>query len=64
LLPGRHAEPPQDRSCIAAAQRLDLVRRDTAEAEFVGDAVQDPHEPGKAVRQRAVEIENDELVFQ
>jgi len=44
------------------SQRLDVPVRDAAEAEPVGDVVHVAQEPGKAVGERAVEIEDDEGV--
>ena len=45
-------------------QRLDILRRDPAEAETIGDLVHIALKPRKAVGERAVEIEDDEGVGQ
>ena len=44
------------------AQRLDLVIGHAAKAEAIGDVVDGAQKPRKAVRQRAVEIEDGEGV--
>jgi hypothetical protein len=43
-------------------QPLDILIRDAAEAEAIGDVVDGAQEPRKAVGQRAVEIEDGEGV--
>jgi len=43
-------------------QPLDVLIRDAAKAESVGDIIDRPQEPRKAVGQRAVEIEDGEGV--
>ena len=43
---------------VGVAERLEIL--DAAEAEFVGDIVRMPPEPGKTVGERAVQVENDE----
>ncbi|MGY4488225.1 hypothetical protein ACVWWR_007416 [Bradyrhizobium sp. LM3.2] len=45
-------------------QSLDILIRDTAKFEAIGDIVNDAQEPRKAVGQRAVEIEYGEGVGQ
>ena len=44
------------------AQLLDVVVLDAAKAEAVGDVVHVAQEPGKAIGQRAVEVEDGEGV--
>src|SRR5690349_9504327 len=61
-LPGWYVEVPHDLSHAEPAQRLDLVLGDPAEAEPVRHAIHVAQEPGEAVDQRAVEIEDDEGV--
>lgn len=46
-----------------AAQCVKLISFDALELVFVGDGVEDADEPGKRVRQRAVEIENHQLIL-
>jgi hypothetical protein len=45
------------------AQRIDVFVLDPLEAELVRDFVEDADEPGKRVGQRAVEVENYQVVF-
>jgi len=61
-LPERHVEVLENIAGAGMAQRLDIVRCDPAEAEPVGDIVQIALEPGKAVDERAIEIENHKRV--
>src|SRR5262245_23035977 len=61
-LPSRHLEVVQDFARAGTAQQLDLIVRDLPEAIIPRDAVDDGAEPGKAVGESAVEIEDDEGV--
>jgi hypothetical protein len=58
--PEGHIEPAQDRARGRRAQRIDLLVGDAAKPEAVGDLVHMAQKPRKRVRQRAVEIEDDE----
>jgi len=60
--PERDFEAPKDFARTEPAQHLDVLFRDAAEAEFVGDAIYVAEEPRKAIGERAVEIENDKRV--
>jgi hypothetical protein len=60
--PERDFKMPKDFARTETAQHLDVLLRDTAEAEFVGDAIYVTEEPRKAIGERAVEIENDKRV--
>jgi len=61
-LPQPDFKTPKDFAGSETAQNLDVLFRDPAEAEFVGDAVHVAQEPWKAVGKRAVEVENDKRV--
>jgi hypothetical protein len=60
--PERDFKMPEDFARTETAQHLDVLFRDAAEAEFVGDAIYVSEEPRKAIGERAVEIENDKWV--
>src|SRR5258705_12057772 len=60
--PQRDFKTPKDFARTEAAQLLDVLFRDPAEAEFVGDAIYVAQEPRKAIGERAVEVENDKRV--
>src|SRR5712691_5328217 len=60
--PVRDFKTPKDFARSETAQHLDVLFRDAAEAEFVGDAIYVAEEPRKAIGERAVEIENDKRV--
>ncbi len=60
--PEGNPKPPEDLARSETAQRFDVLIRDAAEAESVGDAIHVAEEPRKAVGERAVEIENDKRV--
>jgi hypothetical protein len=60
--PERDFKTPKDFARTEAAQHLDVLFRDTAEAEFVGDAIYVAEEPRKAIGERPVEVENDKRV--
>ena len=59
-LPERHIKASEDFTRTGAPQRLDVLVVDPAETELVGDAVHVASKQRQAVRQRPVEIENDE----
>jgi hypothetical protein len=60
--PEGNLKPPEDLARSETAQRFDVLIRDAAEAELVGDAIHVAEEPRKAVGERAVEVENDKRV--
>src|SRR5262249_45348828 len=58
--PARDVQGREDFAGAAAAHRFDIV--DAPEAMLVGHGRHHAQKPGKAVGQRAVEIEDDELI--
>src|SRR5712664_1770197 len=60
--PQRDFKTPKDFARSETAQHLDVLFRDTAEAEPLGDAVHVAQEPRQAVGERAVEVENNKRV--
>ena len=63
-LPGRDLQPRQDFAGARMAQAFDVLVGHAAEAKAVGDAIHMALEPGKAVGERAVEIEDNKGIGQ
>ncbi|MHC2676672.1 hypothetical protein ACVI1J_008835 [Bradyrhizobium diazoefficiens] len=61
-LPQRHLEPAEDLARRGMPQPLDVLIGDTPKAEAVGDVVDGAQEPGEAVGEGAVEVEDGEGV--
>ena len=57
-LPHGYLKKIQDLAGRGMAQPLDILMRHPAEAEAIGDVVDGAQKPGKAVDERAVEIED------
>jgi len=61
-LPHRHPQPADDLPIVEPAQCVALVLRGGAKAETSGGLVERAEEPGGAVGQRSIEVEDGKIV--